>query len=224
MNPAEQRNRVAAARAETSRPQRFLVGKSRAGHWVARDEQGCCGGLFASHADALHFARREVGDKPCAVVLVTEPLELFVGPGDCVVANENPMDDASARTRRVNAGPARLWAQGDILIQQVEDGPVPSQTIRPSIAGSVLVAEGEAPGHRHRIFGPVTMYHDVAQNRSMLSELYVAHLHVSGQRARLEHEEHAPIILEQGTYLVRRQRQLEPTDVDGQEDFVLIED
>ena len=97
MNPAEQRNRVAAARAETSRPQRFLVGKSRAGHWVARDEQGCCGGLFASHADALHFARREVGDKPCAIVLVTEPLELFQKSESGAVANDNPRNDAAAR-------------------------------------------------------------------------------------------------------------------------------
>jgi hypothetical protein len=31
--------------------------------------------------------------------------------------------------------------------------------------------------------------------------------------ARLEHEEHAPITLEQGTYRVRRQRHLEPSDV-----------
>ena len=42
--------------------------------------------------------------------------------------------------------------------------------------------------------------------------------------ARMEHEEHAPITLEQGTYCVRRQRQLEPTDTGFHEDFSTLGD
>ena len=68
------------------------------------------------------------------------------------------------------------------------------------------------------------MYRDDAQARSVPSGLYLAHLHVSSPNARLEHEEHAPIELEQGTYRIRRQRQLEPTDIDDQEDFGVVED
>jgi hypothetical protein len=40
----------------------------------------------------------------------------------------------------------------------------------------------------------------------------------------LEHEEHASITLEQGTYRVRRQRQLEPTDTGLHEDFSTLGD
>jgi hypothetical protein len=80
MNIAQQPNCLPMPRAQTRPPQRFLVGRSSTGQWVARDEQGRCGGLFASHADALHFARREMADTPCAIALVTEPLELFLKP------------------------------------------------------------------------------------------------------------------------------------------------
>ena len=68
------------------------------------------------------------------------------------------------------------------------------------------------------------MYRDDAQARSVPNGLYIAHLQVSSPNARLEHEEHAPIELEQGTYRIRRQRQLEPTDFDDHEDFGVIED
>jgi hypothetical protein len=97
MNIAQQPNYLPAPRAQTRKPQRFLVGRSSAGQWVARDEQGRCGGLFASHADALHFARREMASTPCAIALVTEPLELFLKPESGSVANDNPRNDAVAR-------------------------------------------------------------------------------------------------------------------------------
>jgi hypothetical protein len=97
MNIAQQPNCLPTPRAQTRKPQRFLVGRSSAGQWVARDDQGRCGGLFASHADALHFARREMTDTPCAIALVTEPLELFLKPESGAVANDNPRNDAAAR-------------------------------------------------------------------------------------------------------------------------------
>ena len=96
MNIAQQPNCLPTPRAQTRRPQRFLVGISSAGQWVARDEQGRCGGLFANHAD-LHFARREMADTPCAIALVTEPLELFLKPESRAVANDNPRNDTVAR-------------------------------------------------------------------------------------------------------------------------------
>jgi hypothetical protein len=42
--------------------------------------------------------------------------------------------------------------------------------------------------------------------------------------ARLEHEEHAPIPLAQGTYRIRRQRQLEPTDTGFYAEYRALED
>ena len=63
------------------------------------------------------------------------------------------------------------------------------------------------------------MYRDDALARDIPPGLYVAHVEVRSPTARLEHEEHAPILLEQGTYRVRRQRQLEPTDIGIHEHF-----
>jgi hypothetical protein len=212
-----------STRAEPRNSECFLVGKNSADQWVARDEYGRRGGIFTNQPDALHFARREVGDTPCAIVLVAEPLELFVRLGGGTVANDNSTNGARARIR-ARVRPTRLWAQSDILIEQVEDSPVSSQSLRPPIGGALLVAEGEAAGHRHRIIGSVVMYCEDEHARSVPNGLYIAHLHVNSPNARLEHEEHAPIELEQGTYRIRRQRQLEPTDIDDHEDFCVVED
>lgn len=36
-------------------------------------------------------------DTPCAIALVTEPLELFLKPESGAVANDNPRNDAAVR-------------------------------------------------------------------------------------------------------------------------------
>ena len=54
----------------------FLVGKDRHGNWVARDQSGLCGGLFVGRDEALKFARAENGNRPQAIVMVDEVLEL----------------------------------------------------------------------------------------------------------------------------------------------------
>jgi hypothetical protein len=107
----------------------------------------------------------------------------------------------------------RLCAQGDLLIERVDDAEVSGQIVQSVSNGSVVIAEGEATGHRHRLLGSIAMYRDDAIARDVPSELYVGHVTVRSPEAHLVHEEHAPITLEKGTYLVRRQRQLEPTDV-----------
>ena len=118
----------------------------------------------------------------------------------------------------------RLCAQGDILLERVDDAPVSGRLIASDATGSVIVAEGEATGHHHRIFGSVTLYRDDALARDIPPALYVGHLHISGPTARLEHEEHAPIALARGTYRVRRQRQLQLTDTDFQDRYGSLED
>ena len=118
----------------------------------------------------------------------------------------------------------RLCAQGDILIERVDDAPVSGRVLQSVDDGSAVVAAGEATGHHHRIFGSVALYRDDALAREIPAGLYVAHVQVKGPAARLEHEEHAPITLEQGTYRVRRQRQLEPTDTGFHEDFSTLGD
>jgi hypothetical protein len=68
----------------------FLVGRDRAGHWVARDTQGLRGGLFVDRSEALKFALFENGNRPQAVVTVPGILEL----------------DMSARPRAARQAPA----------------------------------------------------------------------------------------------------------------------
>jgi hypothetical protein len=105
-----------------------------------------------------------------------------------------------------------LFAQGDLLIERVEDIPPSGTPAGPASDGAVVLAEGEATGHRHVIFDRVTMFRDDGLARDIPSGLYVGHLRVDGPSARIQHDEHSPVTLPRGTYRVRRQRELEPRD------------
>jgi len=107
----------------------------------------------------------------------------------------------------------RLYAQGDILLERVNDAPVSGQILHARDVATLVVAEGELTGHHHKIFGCATLFRDDALARDIPDNLYIGHLQVRGTGARLEHDEHAPINLTLGTYRVRRQRQLEPSDI-----------
>ena len=54
----------------------FRVGRDSRGNWVAQDQQGLRGGLFAKRADALKFAMFENGNRPQAVIMVPGTIEL----------------------------------------------------------------------------------------------------------------------------------------------------
>ncbi len=61
----------------SSSPSRlFRIGKDSHGHWVVQDQQGLCGGLFVNRAEALKFAMFENGNRPQAVIMVPDVLEL----------------------------------------------------------------------------------------------------------------------------------------------------
>ena len=62
------------------------------------------------------------------------------------------------------------------------------------------------------IFERVTMFRDDALARDVPGGLYIGHVKVEGGPATIHHHEHAPIALGEGTYRVRRQRELEPKD------------
>jgi hypothetical protein len=106
-----------------------------------------------------------------------------------------------------------LFAQGDLLIERVEDTAPRGEVLAPAKDGLTVLAEGEATGHRHAIAERVTMFRDDALARDIPSGLYVGHVRVEGATALVTHDEHAPIALPRGTWRVRRQRELEPRDV-----------
>jgi hypothetical protein len=105
-----------------------------------------------------------------------------------------------------------MFAQGDLLIERVPDAE-PSGTILPADqTGATVLAEGEVTGHRHAIHDRVTLFRDDALAREIPAGLYIGHVKVTDGAAVITHQEHAPITLLEGTYRVRRQRELEPRD------------
>jgi hypothetical protein len=105
-----------------------------------------------------------------------------------------------------------MYAQGDLLIERVADVKPSGAMISPDATGALVLAEGELTGHRHAIFERVTMFRDDALAREIPAGLYIGHVKVEGAPVTLRHQEHAPIALGEGTYRVRRQRELEPKD------------
>ncbi|NOJ44590.1 hypothetical protein [Bradyrhizobium australiense] len=54
-----------------------LVGRNRAGNWVAREQNGLFGGLFLSRAQALKYALR-IGHHSESIVELAQEIELDV--------------------------------------------------------------------------------------------------------------------------------------------------
>jgi hypothetical protein len=105
-----------------------------------------------------------------------------------------------------------MFAQGDLLIERVADIEPSGTILSADAAGAVVLAEGEMTGHRHAVYDRVTMFRDDALAREIPAGLYLGHLKVTGGAATVVHDEHAPLTLLEGTYRVRRQRELEPKD------------
>lgn len=104
----------------------------------------------------------------------------------------------------------KLYAQGDIILELVEDAS-PTVLLPHEPDGVVVLARGELTGHRHAFHGGgVTLFRDEALARDLPPALYVGHVKVSAPSADLRHEEHATISLPAGTYRVRRQQEWEP--------------
>jgi hypothetical protein len=60
---------------------RLFIGQDRAGHWVVKDAQSLCGGLFANRTEAIRFAMYECQRRPQSVIMLPDGLELD-GPLD----------------------------------------------------------------------------------------------------------------------------------------------
>ncbi|KAB2918453.1 MAG: hypothetical protein F9K29_07740 [Hyphomicrobiaceae bacterium] len=105
-----------------------------------------------------------------------------------------------------------MFAQGDLLIERVDDVEPSGRILSADPTGVTVLAEGELTGHRHSIFDRVTMFKDEALAREIPADLYIGHVKIESGSAVVHHQEHAPITLIEGTYRVRRQRELEPKD------------
>lgn len=107
---------------------------------------------------------------------------------------------------------SELFAQGDLLIERVPDVEPSGHVVQAAGEGYVL-AEGEATGHMHAIRNHSVFFRDDGLARDVPASLYIGHVRVGGEPARIDHDEHDTIMLGQGTYRVRRQRELDPSEV-----------
>lgn len=99
---------------------------------------------------------------------------------------------------------ARLAAQGDVLI--VRDDQARPSTTEVKRAGYPVV-QAAAGGHTHALFGPV-FYTPSTNASSDPSDLDLGVLTVpDGEQALLSHPEHGALLIEPGTYTIRRQRE-----------------
>jgi hypothetical protein len=102
-------------------------------------------------------------------------------------------------------------AQGDILIERLN----PSSEQYKSVsldASELVIAEGELTGHCHKLMGDFSFFRDDSLARDLPRDLYIGHA-VVNDAATLLHDEHGPIALASGLYRFRRQRQLDPWNV-----------
>jgi hypothetical protein len=73
----ERRSAMDGEPPSTNRPKSlFRIGRNSRGNWVVQDQSGLCGGLFVDRAEAVKFAMFENGNRPQAVIMVPDILEL----------------------------------------------------------------------------------------------------------------------------------------------------
>jgi len=94
----------------------------------------------------------------------------------------------------------QIVAQGDLLFIPVKDVPA-SAVRREPVGGLHVLALGEATGHHHTIIADRVEVFDAAE---------AVFLKIMEVPAPVEHQEHAPTVLEPGVWQMRPQLGYEP--------------
>ncbi len=134
-----------------------------------------------------------------------------------------------------------MYRQGDVLIIRISDGKDQRKEVDmskcmevPREDGAVVLAHGEVTGHAHRIMDPgCHLYVDEGNRLTGEDAMGIVTrlgggavglpepdrlLVVEGAPVVLKHEEHSPIELAPGQYVVRRQREYDPEALRAVED------
>ena|ERR1700676_2478807 len=94
------------------------------------------------------------------------------------------------------------YRQGDVLLCAVDSIPPQAKRV-PRDGNRVVVAEGELTGHAHAFPAKqVRLFREKASQRSFLA--------IAEGGAQLRHEEHGSILVPEGCYELRRQREYAP--------------
>ncbi|NWF62374.1 MAG: hypothetical protein HXY43_24795 [Fischerella sp.] len=91
------------------------------------------------------------------------------------------------------------FRQGDVLLQSCPEMLPPEKTKLPHL----VLAEGEVTGHKHQITDGQAELYRFDQDGTLF-------LQVQSETATLTHDEHKPIQIPQGTWMIRIQREYEP--------------
>ncbi|MGB3510220.1 MAG: hypothetical protein WBA93_13475 [Microcoleaceae cyanobacterium] len=89
-------------------------------------------------------------------------------------------------------------------MQPIRQGDVILKPVKPTVGkklSHLTLAEGEVTGHSHQIS---------SGNAELYEKNGTLYLRVLSQQATLTHEEHKPVEIPQGNWMVRIQREYEP--------------
>jgi hypothetical protein len=92
----------------------MLVGRNSRGHWVARSQDGLCGGLFVNRTEALRFALFENGHRQDAVILVAGNLELALNDPASVSETGESVRQDDGSNRSMAATQRAISSQGTL--------------------------------------------------------------------------------------------------------------
>jgi hypothetical protein len=103
----------------------FYIGQNRKGRWVVREAEGRSGGVFLFKQWAVRFARRQSEPFGCAIMFLSEPIELDIdSQGRCAALLPSAKSSSSRPARnfleRVIAGWRKLadFVSRNIAAQQ----------------------------------------------------------------------------------------------------------
>lgn len=94
----------------------------------------------------------------------------------------------------------QTWRQGDVFIIATHELPK-DLTVRPPV-----LAEGEVTGHAHRVKAG-------AKAQVLVDGAGGMFLDVADEEATILHEEHGPVTVPRGQYVVRIQREYHPKEI-----------
>lgn len=115
---------------------------------------------------------------------------------------------AKPKKKLLAKGPLPMFRQGDVLVMGVDTKPSGPWKAARREGGRIVLAHGNATGHSHAIAGKTAK---LFRPKNPTGEAWRDDaLLVVDRTVVLAHEEHAPIKLAKGFYVIRRQREHAP--------------
>ena len=103
--------------------------------------------------------------------------------------------------------------QGDVLIQRISEDSI--DLSKATRVDNTVLAYGEVTGHKHQVVPIETDNAIIGENKAAelfrLDDSGTLYLRVNASTARLQHEEHGPIIFNQGLYKIGIQQEYTPS-------------